>query len=399
MTEPFFDRELELQDLERAWASRGAALVTLWGRRRVGKSTLLAHFAAGKRSVYLYGTRMNERDILTGLALQAADAFDDAYLRAAPFPTWDAALDYLADRAITERLLLVLDEFPYLCEVTQGLDTLVQRWWDRIQRSSRIMVVLSGSGFSFIEGLTGAQGALHGRRTAQLAVHPFDYLDAARFFPHLSPEDKVRAYACFGGVPAYLRYWTDDQTLPTHVQQTILSAGHVLFREAEELLRTEFHQETLYASILRAVAIGEERPSDIARAVGRHSADELSEFSIGSPIRICASGSGSSLPTSLFCSWAKPRRCGSERSRPFWTSSLPGAPGRKSASSICGAGSERTTSTPSSASSDAGGMARTRSISWVFGAVSRWWSGSASGAPLPSIWGCLRRSRARPPSS
>jgi len=275
MTEPFFDRELELQDLERAWASRGAALVTLWGRRRVGKSTLLAHFAAGKRSVYLYGTRMNERDILTGLALQAADAFDDAYLRAAPFPTWDAALDYLADRAITERLLLVLDEFPYLCEVTQGLDTLVQRWWDRIQRSSRIMVVLSGSGFSFMEGLTGAQGALHGRRTAQLAVHPFDYLDAARFFPHLSPEDKVRAYACFGGVPAYLRYWTDDQTLPTHVQQTILSAGHVLFREAEELLRTEFHQETLYASILRAVATGEERPSDIARAVGRHSADEI----------------------------------------------------------------------------------------------------------------------------
>src|SRR3990170_4275056 len=147
MIEPFFDREPELRDLENVWTSRGAALVTLWGRRRVGKSTLLAHFAAGKRSVYLYGTRMTERDILTGLALQAADAFQDAYLRSAPFPTWDVALDYLAERVRDDRLLIILDEFPYLCEVTPGLDTLIQRWWDRIHRSSKIMVVLSGSGF------------------------------------------------------------------------------------------------------------------------------------------------------------------------------------------------------------------------------------------------------------
>lgn len=137
MTEPFFNRELELIDLQNAWEARGAALVTLWGRRRVGKSTLLSHFAAGKRSVYLYGTRMTERDILTDLALQASDAFSDSYLRSAPFPTWDAAPDYLAERARNERLLVVLDEFPYLCEVTHGLDTLVRRWWDRIHRSSR----------------------------------------------------------------------------------------------------------------------------------------------------------------------------------------------------------------------------------------------------------------------
>ena len=89
------------------------------------------------------------------------------------------------------------------------------------------------------------------------------------------PEDRIRAYACFGGLPAYLRYWDQESDLERQVQSTLLDPGHVLFREAEELLRTEFHQEALYASILRAVASGEERPSDIARAVGRHSADEI----------------------------------------------------------------------------------------------------------------------------
>jgi AAA+ ATPase superfamily predicted ATPase len=275
ITDPFFNRERELAQLEAAWSARGAQLVTLWGRRRVGKSTLLSRFANGKRAVYLYGTRMAERDILAGLALQAAETFDEPYLHSAPFPSWQAALDYLAARARSQRLLLVFDEFPYLCEASQGLDTLVQRWWDAVHRTADVMLVLAGSGFSFMEGLTGIRGPLHGRRTAQVEVHPFDHYDAASFYPHLSPDDRVRAYACFGGIPAYVRAWEPGETLAQAVQRTLLAPGHFLFREAEELLRTEFHQEALYASILRALANGQERPSDIARAVGRHSADEI----------------------------------------------------------------------------------------------------------------------------
>lgn len=271
----FFNRERELSHLETAWAARDAQLVTLWGRRRVGKSTLLSRFSAGKRSVYLYGTRVAERDILAGLATQVADVLAEPYLRAAPFPTWESALDYFAARSAEARLLVILDEFPYLCEVTPGLDTLVQRWWDRVHRSADLMLVLAGSGFSFMQGLTGARGPLHGRRTAQVQVDPFDYFDAASFFPELSAPDRVRAYACYGGIPAYLRHWETGDGLGSNVRATLLAPGHLLFREAEELLRTEFHQEALYASILRAVATGQERPSDIARAVGRHSADEI----------------------------------------------------------------------------------------------------------------------------
>lgn len=271
----FFNREGELAQLEATWATLGAQLVTLWGRRRVGKSTLLARFAADKRAIYLYGTRMTERDILIGLALQAAATFDDPYLRAAPFPSWSAALDYLAARAAEARLLIVFDEFSYLCEVTPGLDTLVQRWWDTLQGPAQPMVVVASSAFSFMAGLTGARGPLHGRRTGQVEVLPFDYYHAAHFFPWLAPDDRLRAYACFGGIPAYLRHWQPTDDLATTVQRTLLHPGHVLFREAEELLRTEFHQEAVYVSILRAVANGQHRPSDIARAVGRDSADDI----------------------------------------------------------------------------------------------------------------------------
>ncbi|MHB8576461.1 MAG: ATP-binding protein [Dehalococcoidia bacterium] len=159
--------------------------------------------------------------------------------------------------------------------MSPALDTLVQRWWDRVHRHANLMLVIAASAFSFMAGLTGAQGPLHGRRTGQVELHPFDYYDAAHFFPRVSAPERVRAYACFGGIPAYLRYWQDGTDLAGQVQQTMLAPGHMLFREGEELLRTEFHNETVYASILRAVATGEERPSDIARAVGKQSAADI----------------------------------------------------------------------------------------------------------------------------
>jgi uncharacterized protein len=271
----FYDRTRERAQLEAAWAAPRATFITLWGRRRVGKSALLSEFTRDKRAVYLYGTRATEQDILDGFALQVADALGDAFLEAASFPDWEATLDYLARRAGESRLLVVFDEFQYLCEATQGLDTLVQRWWDGIHQTADIMLVIASSAFSFMRGLTGAQGALHGRRTGQLDLLPFDYLDAAAFFGNLGAADRVRAYACFGGIPAYLRLWNQADDLATNIQRLLLQPGQILFLEGEELLRTEFHQEALYASILRAVAGGEEKMSDIARAVGKRSADEI----------------------------------------------------------------------------------------------------------------------------
>jgi AAA+ ATPase superfamily predicted ATPase len=213
----FFDREEEMARLEAAWTSPGAQLVTLWGRRRVGKTTLLTRFASGRRSVYLYGTRMAERDVLQGLSFQAAASLGDAHLRCAPLGTWADALAYLAARSRDGRLLVVLDEFPYLCDVSRGLDTVVQRWWDVHHETADVVLVLAGSGFSFMNGLSSARGALHGRRTAQVEIGPFDYRDAAAYYPELDPEDRIRAYACLGGIPAYARHWSRGSGLAGNI--------------------------------------------------------------------------------------------------------------------------------------------------------------------------------------
>lgn len=250
-------------------------MMTLWGRRRVGKSALISHFAADKRAIYIYGTRIAERDVFEDLMTQMARAFDQPFLADVTLTRWDVAFDILVRESRSGRLLVVFDEFPYLCEVSQGLDTLVQRWWDQIHRTENIMLVIAGSAFSFMRGLTDLSGVLHGRRTGQVDIAPFDYFDAAHFMPHLDPLDRIRAYACYGGVPAYLTNIDPTRSLKQGIQETILAPGTFLNREGEDLLRTEFHNETMYASILRSMASGEERPSDIARDIGRGAANEI----------------------------------------------------------------------------------------------------------------------------
>jgi AAA+ ATPase superfamily predicted ATPase len=274
---PFFDRERELATLESIWQQPAAQLVTVWGRRRVGKSTLLARFAPGRRAIYVYGTRLPEQAVLADLASQVAQVFDEPFLQSASFPNWTAALDYLLSRARQERLLLILDEFPYLCEATPGLDTLVQRWWDQQASGADVMIVIAGSSFGAMQALTGLTGALHGRRTAQLDLRPFDYWDSSAFYPHLSTADRVRAYACVGGMPAYLRHWQPDESLPAFIIRTLLDPHHPLGTEGEDLVRTEFHHEALYAAILRAVAGKAERASAIARLIGRNSVAEIAD--------------------------------------------------------------------------------------------------------------------------
>lgn len=204
------------------------------------------------------------------------------------------------------------------------------------------------------------------------------------------------AYACFGGMPAYLRHWVGKGGPAEQVQRTFLSPGRVLFPEAEELLRTEFHQEAPYASILRAVASGEERPSDIARTAGRHSAAEIfdhlrrlqelrflrrevsiTEWQSPRSHRVVydwltptyASGSALFLLISRSSNWEKRRTCGRAKSDLHWTGSSGARRGKRSADNICGEYSGRIRSGLDSRSSAVGGMARMRSTSWVCGAT------------------------------
>jgi len=196
---PFHGRDRETAFLDELAESTKAELFVLYGRRRVGKTELLQRFCQGRRAVYFLAAQVRSKDNLRAFAGAVVEGLDDRLAGEVEFPDWGAALAFLTERAEDERLIVVLDEFPYLCESDKSVPSQVQRFWDTRGKHSRMLLVLCGSQVSFMEKeVLAERSPLFGRRTGQRRLEPLAPADAIRFFPRWELGDRV--LAGFGGV-------------------------------------------------------------------------------------------------------------------------------------------------------------------------------------------------------
>ena len=275
----FYNRERELEVLRLAHGSSRAELMILYGRRGVGKSALLAHYFADSRHIFYRATRRTLPLQLDGLAGMVREAYPDLFLPQ-PFASFDVFLDLLARLAAAEPVepvIAILDELPYLADVDQGLLTTLQHWWDAHKHLPNLKLFLAGSCTAFRERqVLDANAPLYNRRTASLKLAPFDYAEAALFFPRYSPRERIEAYAILGGMPSYLEQFDPDRDIEDNLLATALRRNTYLNEEPDWLLLEDLRRDVTYGSILRAIATGERRPSDIARAIGKQSAQDVS---------------------------------------------------------------------------------------------------------------------------
>jgi AAA+ ATPase superfamily predicted ATPase len=264
----FLDRVEDLALLEDRWSSGAAELLVVWGRRRVGKTELLTRLARGRRGLVFEAAAGTVADQLRDLTNTLAEVTGSPLLREQALSSWGAALVAIGEMA-SERCIIVLDEFQHLVQADPGLPSLLARWWRESGRHLPLVLVLSGSEISFFQrDVLGHGSALFGRRTGQLQVTPFGYRDAALFVPQWTAEDKIRAFAIWGGMPYYLSQVNPDASLAQNILRTTLSRDGVLREEAKLLLFQELAEPRLHFSVLRAIASGDTRVSHIANCIG-----------------------------------------------------------------------------------------------------------------------------------
>lgn len=268
------DRKPEQAALVEAWrgASRGKPeLVLVWGRRRVGKTFLLSHFAQGRRAVSFGATAQSEavelHRLLECVRRDLGDAAAD--LAGGGFKSWEAALRWFVALAKREPLALILDEVPYLLASTPGFASIVQVVWDHVPRGTKLMLVLTGSAVSTIEGMLGAGGALRGRPTRSLRLDPLDPPAARAFLPRLSAPDFLEAYAACGGYPLHLAAWDAHAGLSENLSRLAASAGGLLLADAEGILGEELPATGGHSRILAAIGRGCTRFGEIANEAGQ----------------------------------------------------------------------------------------------------------------------------------
>ncbi len=265
----FFNRTDELKFLTKQANDDRAALVVLYGRRRTGKTSLLRHFATGRRSILFVADQESRADQLAAFSRVAFAALAEPGLDGTSFPTWEAALRFVGSRAQESPLFVVLDEFGYLCESEPSLPSVLQRLWDAELRDTRLHLVLCGSYVSFMEKeVLGAKNPLYGRRTGEWLLQPFRFRDARAFCPDRPLDDQVAVYGLLGGIPAYLEHFHADRTIAENVVTELLSKGAALYNEPRFLLMEELRDPHIYFSVCHAVAFGRTTPNEIAQGAG-----------------------------------------------------------------------------------------------------------------------------------
>lgn len=264
----FVGREKELNILNNQFKSNKFEFTVIYGRRRVGKTAIINEFIKNKKAIYFTGVESNAKQNLQNLS-QSILSFEQGMPIESEFSSFQAALDFVFQKSLQERFVLVIDEYPYVAKSSNSLASTLQLLIDRYKDQSKLFLILCGSSMSYMEDHVLAYKApLYGRRTAQIKVQPFEFSEACKYFDNFSDEDKAIAYGVVGGTPQYLLQINDKISLKDNIKNIYLNSASFLFEEPTNLLKQEVREPAIYNAIITAVANGASKLSEIATKVG-----------------------------------------------------------------------------------------------------------------------------------
>jgi hypothetical protein len=271
MDDFFVGRNVELDSLREEY-SRDSAFVVIYGRRRVGKTTLIKEFIKDKHALYFLATQEPESQNIQEFARKTADFTGLDYLRSAKFQNWHAVFEAFVREKQSEKKILVIDEFQYLVQANSAFPSVFQKVWDEILKDHNVMVILCGSLINMMTTqVLSYNSPLYGRRTSQMRLKPLSFSEVRKFFPEKSFAEQVELYSICGGVPKYLDFFRGKGTITDHVQLNILRPSGFLYEEPSFLLSSEVREPINYFSILKTIAAGNHKLLQISTVLEQKS--------------------------------------------------------------------------------------------------------------------------------
>lgn len=253
----FVDRELEMETLQNEYERDGSALVVLYGRRRVGKTTLISEFIKGKKALFFLASEESESQNRAAFKEKVAEFIDSDLLRSAEIKSWDVLFKAIMDTPFDSKPVIVMDEFQYLGKANPAFPSIFQRIWEEILKDKSVMVILCGSLISMMESQTLAYGSpLYGRRTAQIRLKQISFHYYHEFFPGKSRKELIEMYAITGGVPKYIELFSESKDIYSAIRKCVLNRSGYLYDEPHFLLQQEVSEVGSYFSIMKAIAAG-----------------------------------------------------------------------------------------------------------------------------------------------
>lgn len=266
----FIGRKNELHTLNTEY-NRNSSFVVIYGRRRVGKTTLIKEFLKNKTAFYYLATEELESQSMKRLANVIARTTKNTLLQKIEFTDWLDLFQLIADYKPEEKKVLVIDEFPYLVRTNSAFPSILQNAWDEFLKDSNVMLILSGSLIGMMQKhALSYDSPLYGRRTAQMRLTPLPFTSIYET-QNLPFEQAVEQFALTGGVPKYLEFFEDGRPLEEQLKDAVFSKNGFLYEEPNFLLKSESLTAVNYFSIIKTIADGNHKLGKIASALGQES--------------------------------------------------------------------------------------------------------------------------------
>lgn len=246
--------------LQKRYDSGKFEFLPVYGRRRVGKTTLLREFMKTHNGVFFTATGDSLKNNIDNLASKLFGAKVSA--------TLDTVFEEI-ERRSSERFVLIIDEYPRLLRHKSGFGDYLQEFIDSIHDSSKLFLILCGSSLSIMEHeVLGYKSPLYGRRTGSLKLNPMDVKDSMLLLDGFSRDDALKIYGMVGGVPMYLNMFNSALTLAENVSDLFLREDSFFRNEHTLLLIEEFENPATFYSVLTAVSSGKNTVRDVAQYSG-----------------------------------------------------------------------------------------------------------------------------------
>jgi len=254
-------REPELSYLEGLWQQKGLVTCCLWGRRRVGKTSILREFAKGKRALFLQGIRGSYYENLSSLSLDVSEFLGVEVPQASDLSHFMKLVESICKE---EHTLVIFDEIPYLLESAAQASSVIQKSLDRGLKDLDCMFVICGSSISVMRRETeDARKPLYGRFDHRKQILPLPIDRCREFHPNMDPETSLKWYCTVGGIP-YYHLGTDGKDYQKLMTEKFLDADSSWRGDAASTILQEFNGNSQYTGVVRCIADGSVKQSEIA---------------------------------------------------------------------------------------------------------------------------------------
>lgn len=258
----FVGRKKELKHLQSTYMNGDFAFTVIYGRRRIGKTQLLIEYLKDKKGIYYMAT---ETSAQTNLQLLSEVVFSFEGKKGLSFADFHALFDHLKELSKDERVVFVIDEYPYLAQVYPEISSIIQKYCDHEWNQTKLHLILCGSSMSFMEEqVLGQKSPLYGRRTSQIKLLPFTFFETEEYLFGMDKEAIAILHCATGGVAEYLSYIKKEDSLKENIINLFFKEYGRLYEEPMNYLKQELREPKVYNNILNAIANGASKNSDIA---------------------------------------------------------------------------------------------------------------------------------------